>query len=417
MTDAEAVEFIASASPSPGHCNTMGTALTMNSLAEAIGMSLPGCAAIPAAHRERGEIGYRTGRRIVEMVREDVKPSDIMTREAFENAIALVTALGGSTNAPIHLAAIARHLGIELDLTEWQRIGRDLPLLVDLQPAGKYLAEDFFQAGGVPAVMGELLRRGRIHEDQMTVNGHTVGANYGGAQSQWDDVIRPWDEPVKAKAGFLVLTGNLFDNAIMKTSVISDEFRRQYLADPDHPNSFVSTAIVFEGPEDYHARIDDPELHVDVNTILVIRGTGAVGYPGSAEVVNMQPPAAAIASGLRELPCLGDGRQSGTSGSPSILNASPEAAAGGGLALLATGDRIRVDLDNGRVDVLVPADEWAERLTRLEEGGGFSFPESQTPWQEIQRGIVGQLGEGMTLTTAEKYHGLAQKWDAPRHSH
>ncbi|THD45165.1 MAG: dihydroxy-acid dehydratase, partial [Bradyrhizobium sp.] len=349
----EFMAIVTDSAPSIGHCNTMGTASTMNALAEALGMSLPGCAAIPAPHRERGQIAYRTGERIVELVREDLKPSDILTRKAFENAIVVNSAIGGSTNAPIHLNAIARHLGVPLDNDDWEKIGHRVPLLVNMQPAGKYLGEEFHRAGGVPAVVNELTKRGFIHEDALTVNGRTIGENCKGKQSGDADVIFPIEAPMKPEAGFIVLRGNLFDSAIMKTSVIDDDFRRRYLSNPGDLDAFEGRAIVFDGPEDYHARIDDPALAVDETCILFMRGAGPIGYPGGAEVVNMQPPAALLKRGVNALPCIGDGRQSGTSGSPSILNASPEAAAGGGLAILKTGDRVRIDLKRRTANILI----------------------------------------------------------------
>jgi dihydroxy-acid dehydratase len=395
----------------------MGTASTMNALAEALGMSLPGCSAIPAPHRDRGRMAYETGKRIVGMVHEDLKPSDILTRAAFENAIMVNSAIGGSTNAPIHITAIARHAGIPLEITEWQRLGLTVPLIVDLQPAGKYLGEEFHRAGGVPAVVHELMSRGLIHEDALTVNGRTIGDNCRHSASTDSDVIRRFEDALLPDAGYVVLTGNLFDNAIMKTSVISAEFRKRYLSDPEHPGVFEGRAIVFDGPEDYHARIEDPELGIDDNCILIIRGAGPLGYPGAAEVVNMQPPAALIKAGVRELPCIGDGRQSGTSGSPSILNASPEAAAGGGLALLQTGDRLRIDIPGGRADMLVSDEELAERRHRLEASGGYPVPPSQTPWQEIQRSMIDQMGDGMVLRPAVGYQRVAQTMGIPRDNH
>jgi dihydroxy-acid dehydratase len=409
----EFMELVASSAPSPGHCNTMGTASTMNALAEALGMSLPGCATIPAPYRERAQIAYRTGRRIVEMVREDLKPSDILTREAFENAIVVNSAIGGSTNAPIHIGAIARHTGVDLPLEDWQRLGLHVPLLVDLQPAGKYLGEEFHRAGGVPAVVHELARYGLIHADAPTVNGRTIGENSREATDR--EVIRTFDDALLPDAGFVVLHGNLFDRAIMKTSVISPEFRERYLSDPAHPGVFEATAVVFDGPEDYHARID--ELDLDEHALLVMRGTGPLGYPGAAEVVNMRPPAGLIKQGVRELPCLGDGRQSGTSGSPSILNASPEAAAGGGLALLETGDRVRIDTVAGTADVLLSEDELARRRKVLDEAGGYPVPPSQTPWQEIQRSMTDQLDAGMVLRPAVEYRRIAQTMGIPRDNH
>ncbi len=387
----------------------------MNALAEALGMSLPGCAAIPAPYRERAQIAYDTGYRAVGIVREDLKPSDILTRKAFENAIVACSAIGGSTNAPIHINAIARHVGVKLAIGDWEKVGYDVPLLLDMQPAGKYLGEEYFRAGGLPAVMRELFRAGRGHADALTVNGKTMGANVRKATVQDTDVIRPYRKPMKEQAGFKVLSGNLFDSAIMKTSVISDEFRRRYLSNPKDPDAFEGRAVVFEGPEDYHKRIEDPSLEIDERTLLFIRGVGPIGYPGSAEVVNMQPPAALIKKGITALPCIGDGRQSGTSGSPSILNASPEAAAGGGLALLKTGDRVRIDLRKGTANILLSANELARRRARLAKTG-FPYPPSQTPWQEIQRAMVDQLSDGMVLKPAIKYQRIAEK-SVPRDNH
>jgi xylonate dehydratase len=394
----------------------MGTASTMNALAEALGMSLPGCAAIPAPYRERAQIAYDTGRRAVEIVREDRKPSDILTRRAFENAIVACSAIGGSTNAPIHINAIARHIGVPLAIEDWESVGYDVPLLVNMQPAGHYLGEEYYRAGGLPAVMHELLGAGRLHGEALTINGKTIRDNVADAKSQDSDVIRPYRMPLKQRAGFKVLSGNLFDSAIMKTSVISDEFRQRYLSNPEDPNAFEGRAVVFDGPEDYHKRIDDPFLQIDEHTILIIRGVGPIGYPGSAEVVNMQPPAALIKRGITSLPCVGDGRQSGTSGSPSILNASPEAAADGGLALLETGDRVRIDLNKGTANVLISDAELAQRRLALEKRGGHRYPASQTPWQEIQRGMVDQLADGMVLKPAVKYQRVAQQ-SIPRDNH
>ncbi|OYX73353.1 MAG: dihydroxy-acid dehydratase [Rhizobiales bacterium 32-66-11] len=411
------MDIVASSAPSVGHCNTMGTASTMNGLAEALGMSLPGCAAIPAPYRERGQIAYETGKRIVDMVWEDLRPSAILTREAFENAIRVNSAIGGSTNAPIHLNAIARHVGVKLDVDDWQSVGHKIPLLVNMQPAGEFLGEEFHRAGGIPAVVAELIAKGKIHEGALTVNGRTMGENCTGKFS-WDrSVIYSYDAPLKEDAGFIVLRGNLFDNAIMKTSVISDEFRARFLSNNDDPEAFEGPAVVFEGPEDYHHRIDDPALGIDEHTLLFIRGTGPLGYPGGAEVVNMQPPAALIKKGVSALPCIGDGRQSGTSGSPSILNASPEAAAGGGLSILRTGDRVRIDLNKGTADILLPDAELAARRAELEAKGGFPIPASQTPWQEIQRGMVAQFDEGMVLKPAVKYQRVAQTMGVPRDNH
>jgi dihydroxy-acid dehydratase len=412
----EFLDIVTSSAPSIGHCNTMGTATTMNSLAEALGMSLPGCAAIPAPYRERAQIAYETGRRIVDMVWEDLKPSDILTREAFENAIAVNSAIGGSTNAPIHLNAIARHIGVELDNDDWQRVGHEVPLLVNLQPAGEYLGEEFHRAGGVPAVVNELMKVGKISDRPITVNGKTLVDNCRGRNIENYDVIRPYENPLVPNAGFINLKGNLFDSAIMKTSVISDEFRQRYLSNPDDPNAFEGRAIVFDGPEDYHHRINDPALEIDESCLLFIRGTGPIGYPGGAEVVNMQPPDHLIKRGILALPCIGDGRQSGTSGSPSILNASPEAAASGGLAVLQTNDKVRIDLNRGEANMLIDAAELEQRFQVLADKGGFPIPEHQTPWQEIQRGMVGQLDEGMVLKPAIKYQRVAQR-HTPRDNH
>ena len=415
--ESEFAALIASSAPSAGHCNTMGTALTMNSLAEALGMSLPGCAAIPAPHRDRQEMGYRTGKRIVEMVLEDLKPSDVLTRAAFENAIVVNSAIGGSTNAPIHLNAIARHIGVPLDNDDWEQIGFDVPLLVNLQPAGEYLGEEYHRAGGVPAVVAELITLGRISADGTTVNGKSLHDNCAGTFTNDRDVIRSGDTPLRARAGFLNLKGNLFDSALMKTSVISDEFRARYLSNPDDPEAFEGRAVVFDGPEDFHARIDDPVLGLDEDAVLVIRGVGPIGYPGAAEVVNMRPPDYLLKRGIRELPCIGDGRQSGTSGSPSILNASPEAATGGGLALLQTGDRVRIDLGRRSANMLVDDRELASRREALARAGGYQIPGSQTPWQEIQRGIVDELANGMVLKPAVEYQRIAQTRGIPRDNH
>jgi dihydroxy-acid dehydratase len=412
----EFLEIAAASAPSIGHCNTMGTASTMNALAEALGMSLPGCAAIPAPYRERGQIAYATGVRAVEIVEQNLKPSDILTRKAFENAIIANSAIGGSTNAPIHISAIARHVGVKLAIDDWEKIGYDVPLLVNMQPAGKYLGEEYYRAGGLPAVMHELLKAERIHADAPTINGKTIGENVRNSGSKDPDIIKPYDAPMKKQAGFKVLKGNLFNSAIMKTSVISDEFRKRYLSNPKDMNAFEGRAVVFEGPEDYHHRVDDPSLKIDEYTLLFIRGVGPIGYPGSAEVVNMQPPAALIKKGITSLPCIGDGRQSGTSGSPSILNASPEAAANGGLALLKTGDRVRIDLGRGTADILISKAELSRRRAALLKRGGFKYPASQTPWQEIQRSMVDQLSEGMVLRPAVKYQRVAQK-SVPRDNH
>ena len=411
------IKLVGSAAPSTGYCNTMGTATTMSSLTEALGMSLPHTATIPAPHRDRQEAAYRTGLQIVEMVAADRKPSDILTREAFINAIRVNSAIGGSTNAPIHLNAIARHIGVELKLEDWQKFGYDIPLLVNMQPAGEYLGEDFYRAGGVGAVIAELMKQGLIDDKALTVNGHSIGENY--CDSSIDDpaVIHPFDQPLKDKAGFLVLRGNLFDAAIMKTSVISEEFRARYLSNPADPDAFEGRAVVFDGPEQYRNQIDDPALAIDADTILFIRGTGPIGYPGAAEVVNMRPPAYLIREGVHALPCVGDGRQSGTSNSASILNASPEAAIGGGLALVRNGDRIRIDLRKCAANILISDAELAQRRQELQAAGGYSYPASQTPWQEIQRRSVGQLDTGAVLEEAVKFQRLAQTQGLPRHNH
>src|SRR5262244_934237 len=413
----EFIEIVASSAPSVGHCNTMGTASTMNSLAEALGMSLPGCAAIPAPYRERGQIAYETGKRIVEMVWDDLKPSDILTRKAFENCIVINSAIGGSTNAPIHINALARHIGVELSIDDWQKHGHDVPLLVNMQPAGFYLGEEYHRAGGVPAVVRELMKHKRIHEDALTVNGKGMGDNCREAPTPDGDVIWSYDKPLVKDAGFVVLRGNLFDSAIMKTSVISKEFRDRYLVNPKDPNAFEGRAIVFEGPEDYHHRIDDPSLEIDEHCVLFIRGTGPIGYPGGAEVVNMQPPAALIKRGILSLPCIGDGRQSGTSGSPSILNASPEAAANGGLAILKTGDRVRIDLNKGEANILIADGELQRRRSELIAQGGFPHPANQTPWQELYRSTVGQHATGACMELATRYHDIAGRVGVARDNH
>ncbi len=411
------IEIIASSAPSVGHCNTMGTASTMNSLAEAIGMSLPGSAAIPAAHRERAENAYLTGKRIVEMVWEDLRPSKIMTKSAFENMIAVNSAIGGSTNAPIHFNAIAKHIGVKLNNDDWEKVGYNVPLIVNMQPAGEYLGEDYHHAGGVPAVVNELIKIGKIKKDAVTVNGKTLFDNCKKAEVMDEAVIWSCKTPMKTQAGFLNLKGNLFDSAIMKTSVISDHFKKKYLSNPKDPNAFEGRAIVFEGPEDYHHRIDDPKLKIDDTCMLFVRGVGPVGYPGAAEVVNMQPPAKLIKSGVGELPCIGDGRQSGTSGSPSILNASPEAATGGNLAILRTNDIVRIDLNKRTANIKISSAEIKKRRAALNKKGGFPIPESQTPWQEIQRDIVDELSEGMVLKPAVKYQKIDKKKGVPRDNH
>lgn len=413
----EFIRLVASAAPSTGYCNTMGTATTLSSLTEVLGMALPDSATIPATHRDRLECAYHTGRQIVEMVAADRKPSDILTRESFLNAIRVNSAIGGSTNAPVHLIALARHIGVELQLDDWEKHGQDIPLLVNLQPAGDYLAEDYYNAGGVGAVIGELLRHELIHGSATTVDGRSIAEIYAGARIKDEDVIRPFAAPLMAAAGLTVLRGNLFETAIMKTSVISPEFRARYLSAQDDPEAFVATAVVFDGPEDYHARIDDPTLAIGERSILVIRGVGPLGYPGSGEVVNMRPPCYLIEAGIHSLPCMGDGRQSGTSGSPSILNATPEAAAGGGLAILRTGDRIRIDLRKREVNLLVGSDEIRERRQALEAAGGYRSPASQTPWQAIHRATVGQLETGGVIEHAVEFQRLAQTIGVPRHNH
>ena len=411
------MDIVGSSAPSTGHCNTMGTASTMNALAEALGLALPGSAAIPAPYRERGQAAYATGQRIVEMVWEDLKPSDILTREAFENAIVANAAIGGSTNAPIHINAIAKHIGVSLTCDDWERVGFEIPLLVDMQPAGRWLGEEYFRAGGLPAVFAELIDAGKVHEGALACNGRTVGENYRGRHSWNRDVIRAYGAPLMERAGFLNLKGTLFDSAIMKTCVISEEFAARYLRNPNDPMAFEGRVIVFDGPEDYHTRIDDPALDIDENTILIMRGAGPIGYPGAAEVVNMQPPGSLIRRGVTALPCIGDGRQSGTSGTPAILNASPEAAAGGGLALLQTGDRIRIDLNRRSADILLPAEDLARRRADLEARGGYPYPATQTPWQEIYRDQVDQLDQGMVLKGAVKFQKVAQVSGVPRDNH
>lgn len=409
----EFMEMVCSSAPSIGHCNTMGTATSMNSLAEALGMSLPGCAAIPAPYRERGQMAYYTGKRIVEMVREKLRPSDIMTKQAFENAVVAAAALGASSNCPIHMVAIARHMGVEHTLDDWQRLGPEIPLLVDLQPAGRFLGEMFYRAGGVPAVMKELANAGKLHLDVMTVNGKTLGENLARVPDGDREVIRSYGKPMMERAGYVVLSGNIFDSAVMKISVIDKEFRSRFLSDPSRSNVFEGKAIVFEGPEDYHDRLDDPALGVEEQSVLIIRNCGPVGYPGSAEVVNMQPPAAMLKAGINALPTMGDGRQSGTSGSPSILNVSPEAAVGGGLALLQTGDRIRIDLNTQKVDVLLPEGEMERRRA------AWTPPQlvHKTPWEEIYRSMVGQLGSGGCLEPATLYLNILETRGESRDNH
>lgn len=408
---AQFIDMVAASAPSLGHCNTMGTALSMNSLAEALGMSLPGCASIPAPYRERGQMAYKTGRRIVDMVLEDLTPAKILTREAFENAIVVNSAIGGSTNCPIHINAIARHVGVELDIEDWQTIGHHVPLIVNCQPAGEFLGEGFHAAGGVPTVVAELMKIGEIRENALTVNGQAIGENCKSAKSLDEKIIHPINAPMMENAGFVVFNGNLFDSALMKTCVISENFRARYLSEPGKENCFEGRAIVFEGPEDYHDRINDPNLNIDANCLLFIRGCGPIGYPGSAEVVNMLPPDSLIRSGVTELPCFGDGRQSGTCGTPAILNASPESAAGGGLAILKTGDRVTVDLNTRQVNAQLSDDEIKARW----DAHVPNIPDHQTPWQELYRGSVGQLSSGGCLEFATQYRDVAAK--TPRHSH
>ena len=407
------IDMVAGSAPSVGHCNTMGTASSMNAMAEALGMSLPGCAAIPGPYRERAQIAYETGKRIVAMVHEDLRPSKILTRKAFENAIVCASAIGASTNCPPHVIAIARHIGVELDIKDWDRIGYEIPLLVNMMPAGKYLGESYYRAGGLPAVIGELIRQGKFHADALTVSGRSMGEENAGKRSIDADVIRSFDDPLAEHAGFAVLSGNLFSSAIMKTSVISEEFRDRYMRRPGDEDAFEGRAIVFEGPEDYHHRINDPTLNIDENCILVIRNCGPIGYPGSAEVVNMLPPDALVRQGVNQLPCIGDGRQSGTSGSPSILNASPESAVGGGLALLKTGDVIRVDLKDRSANILIDEADLAARRAAL------TLPDlvNQTPWQEIHRRFTGQLETGAVLENAPQYQRVAERFGVPRDNH
>jgi len=407
-------EFVTRAgdsAPSLGHCNTMGTASTMNAITEALGISLPGNAAIPAPYRERSHMAYETGRRIVDMAFEDLRPSKILTRAAFLNSIRLNAAIGGSTNAQPHIVAMARHAGVELGSGDWMEHGYDIPLLVNMQPAGQFLSERFHRAGGVPAVMWELLQSGKLDGSALTCTGRTQAENLEGREATDREVIYPYSAPLKERAGFLVLSGNLFDFAIMKTSVIGDEFRQRYLSRPGGEGVFEGRAIVFDGSDDYHHRINDPSLDIDENCILVIRGSGPLGWPGSAEVVNMQPPDALLQRGIQSLPTLGDGRQSGTSDSPSILNASPESAAGGGLSWLRTGDMIRIDLNAGRCDAMVSDDEIAQRKTDAPP----PIPASNTPWEELYREKTGQLSTGGVLEFAVKYRETSAK--VPRHNH
>jgi dihydroxy-acid dehydratase len=411
ISEGQLIDRVIEGIPSAGYCNTMGTASTMNSIAEALGMSLPRCGTIPAPYAERAQIAYTTGRRIVEMVDEDLTPSRILTRAAFENAIVVNSAIGGSSNCPIHVNAIARHIGVSLDIQDWDTIGHGIHLILNMQPSGEYLGEAFHRAGGVSAILGELIHAGKIHSEALTVTGKTIGENCSQCRSLDQNVIRPYDRPLKEHAGFMVVRGNLFSSAILKTSVISDEFRSRYLSEPGAEGCFTARAIVFEGPEDYRARIEDPDLHIDANCMLVVRGAGPVGYPGSAEVVNMTPPGELVRSGIRMLPCMGDGRQSGTSDSPSILNISPEAAVGGNLAILRTGDRIKVDLKARRVDALLSDAEIAERRASLRP---FEIT-NNSPWEQLYREQVGQLETGACLDFAVDYHNIRKV--VPRHSH
>jgi dihydroxy-acid dehydratase len=413
ITYDEFMDMTCASAPSVGHCNTMGTASSMNAMAEALGMSLPGCAAIPGPYRERGQMAYATGKRIVEMVHEDLRPSQVLTRKAFENAIFAAAAIGASTNCPPHVIAIARHMGVELDVKDWE-MGYDIPLLVDMQPAGKYLGEEYYRAGGLPAVVMELMGKGRWHNDAMTVTGKSYGENIESLDLHVDrKVIRAYDDPLMPEAGFVIISGNLFDSAVMKTSVVTPEFRAKYLQDPEQPGVFVGRAIVFEGPEDYHDKIDDPSLDIDEDCFLFIRNCGPVGYPGAAEVVNMRPPITLMKKGIKALPTIGDGRQSGTSESPSILNASPEAAVGGNLAIIENGDKVRFDLHNRKLDILLSPEEIAARREKLEP----KIPPSQTPWQEIQRGMVGQLATGACLEPAVMHLRVVETHGNPRRNH
>ena len=409
----EFMEMVSASAPSVGHCNTMGTATSMNSLAEALGMSLTGCAAIPAPYRERAQMAYDTGLRSVQLVEKDIKPSDIMTREAFQNAIVTASAIGASTNAPPHIIAIAKHLNINLTLDDWEKWGEEIPLLVNLQPAGDHLGEGFFQAGGVPVVMKELSKQNKINNDAMTVTGKTVADNLANIKKTENEIIKNYEAPMKDKAGFLVLRSNFFDTAIMKMSVVSEEFKKRYLSDNEHPMQFTARAIVFDGPEHYHNEINNPKLNIDENCILIIRGCGPIGYPGSAEVVNMQPPDHLLKKGISTLPCLGDGRQSGTSESASILNVSPEAAAGGKIAIIKNNDLVKVDLIEKRVDVMIDQSIIDERMQKIQ----FKFPANQTPWQEIARNYVGQLSDGACLNTKEEYFDVSKTKGVPRDSH
>lgn len=402
---------VAGSAPSAGHCNTMGTALTMNCLAEAMGMMLPGCASIPAPYRERGQMAYHTGKRIVEMVDEDLTPDKILTREALDNAIMMCSAIGGSTNAPVHINAIAAHVGVDLTIEDWQRVGQHIPQLVNCQPVGEFLSEEFHKAGGVPVVVNQLVKAGFFNADAVTVTGQSIATNCENARCFDSRVIKTTEQPLMHNAGLMVLSGNLFDSAVMKISAIDESFRQRYLSDSDRPNRFVARAIVFDGPEDYHANIDNPALDIDEHCLLVMRGAGPKGYPGSAEVVNMQPPTALLSRGIDSLPTMGDGRQSGTSGSPSILNASPEAAAGGNLALLQTGDSVEVDLNLGKVNVMLSDEVLEQRRQQLD----YTLVKNQTWWQQIYRAKVSDLDKGAVFTEMTAYRNIAK--DMPRHSH
>ena len=407
------MDMVASSAPSIGHCNTMGTASSMNSVAEALGMSLPGCAVIPAPYREREQISYETGKRIVQMVHEDLKPSKIMTKQAFENAVVVASAIGGSSNCTTHLIAIAKHMGIKFGLSNWQKIGHEIPLLVNCQPAGEYLMEKFYRAGGIPAVMKELIKNNKINTKAMTVTGKSVGENLRKNINVDRTVIKTFSEKLADNAGFLVMKGNFFSSAIMKTSVISKEFTKRYLSNPKHPNMFYVRAVVFEGPEDYHKRINNKNLKIDENSILIIRGCGPVGYPGSAEVVNMQPPNNLLKKGINALPTLGDGRQSGTSESPSILHVSPESAIGGDIGIIKTGDKLCIDLNKRRVDLLISKKEFQKRRKKRK----IKKLINQTPWQEISRDHVGQLEDGACIQSREIYLDISEKKGIPRNSH
>tara|TARA_B110000196_G_scaffold308146_1_gene308495 strand:- start:235 stop:2010 length:1776 start_codon:yes stop_codon:yes gene_type:complete len=409
----EFMDMVAASAPSVGHCNTMGTASSMNSLAEALGMSLTGCAAIPAPYRERAQMAYDTGYKSVELVENDLKPSDIMTKDAFHNAIVTASAIGASTNAPPHINAIAKHLNVNLTLDDWEKWGENIPLLVNLQPAGEFLGEGFFHAGGVPVVMKELLKQNKLESNTITVSGKTISENLQSIEKEENIVIKDYEKPMKDKAGFLVLRSNFFDSAIMKMSVVSDEFRKRYLSNKEKPMQFTVRAIVFDGPEHYHDEINNPDLNIDENCILMIRGCGPIGYPGAAEVVNMQPPDHLLKKGISALPCLGDGRQSGTSESASILNVSPEAAAGGKLSIIKNNDLINIDLINKRVDVQINDDEIESRMKTSD----FKFPENQTPWQEISRKYTGQLSDGACIDTKENYFDVARSKGIPRDNH